>query len=114
MVDSIDVGGGALVFGRSGHDDFLGSALQVKTGLFVGKESSGGLADEVDAGFSPRNGGRVLLREDLDLLAIDNNSLIVLLDGEGGAEVSGVVLEIVDEVVEGHEGVVDGFDGNLG
>jgi hypothetical protein len=46
--------------GRSRDDNLLGTTLQVKAGLFLCGEDTGGLDDVVSASLSPRNVGWVL------------------------------------------------------
>merc|ERR1719284_1993038 len=58
------------------------------------------------------------LVEDLDAVAIDNEELLALLlrhrDGAVEPPVDTVVLELVDHVIERHEGVVDGDHFHIG
>lgn len=83
-------------------------------GLFGAEENTGGLADDVGAGLAPGDGGGVLFVEDLDLLAVDDEVVAVLFDSSLESAVDGVVLKVVDQIVEGHEGVVNGGDLDLG
>lgn len=111
VVDSDDVGGGALVLSGGRHDDLLGSSLQVSGALLLVEESSGGLANDVGSDGAPRNVLGVLLGEEGDLLTVDVDGVVSFLgDLERESSVNRVVLELVDEVIDVHEGVVDGGD----
>merc|ERR1711977_440034 len=111
VVDTHDEHGG--VSGRSGDDDLLGAALQVSLSLLGGGEDTGGLDDVLGAGLGPRDGGRVLLHVEADLLAVDDQVLAVNLDGALEDAVGGVVLEHVGGVVRLNERVVAGNDVNV-
>ena len=93
VVDTHDEHGG--VSGRSGDDDLLGTTLQVGGGLLGGGEDTGGLDDVGGTGLAPGDGSRVLLSEEADLLAVDDETLGVDLDGALELAVGAVVLEHV-------------------
>jgi len=105
LVDTHDEHGG--VSRGSGDDDLLGATLQVKGGLLVGGEDTGGLDDVVGAGLSPGDVGGVSLGVEGDLLAVDDQVLAGDLDGTLELAVDGVVLEHVGSVLGLNEGVVD-------
>jgi hypothetical protein len=114
----------------------------VKTGLFLGAEDTSGLADVVGTGLAPGDGSRVLGVELLDGDTINDEVAIDSLDFTLVLAVDGVVLEEVDlwrrggakdngsgqtivvvarkffisthHVLDVHERIVDGDDGNLG
>ena len=64
----------------------------------------GGLDDVVGASGAPLDVGGVLLSEDSDSVAVDDELAVLHLDGALVAAVDGVVLEHVDHVVKGDEG----------
>lgn len=78
-------------------------------GGLLGEEDSGRLADVMRSSLTPRDVLSSLLVEDPDLLAIDEQVAVVLL-GDGAVEpaVDRVVLQLVDHVIDLHEGVIDG------
>lgn len=82
----------------------------MSTSLLVSQECSGGLTNDVDSSLSPRNGGGILVCKNSDLLPIDNHTLSELLHGHGESEVSGIVPELVDEIIQIHERIIDGSD----
>jgi hypothetical protein len=86
----------------------------VSLSLVLAEEDTSGLANDVRSGLAPWDGSRVLLVEDLDPLAVDNKVLAVFFDSSLESAVDGVILKVVDEIVEWHEWVVDGSDLNLG
>jgi len=105
---------------RSRDDDLLGATSDMGLSLSGGGEDTGGLAHVRGADLSPRNVGRVALREELDgallsALLSDDEAVgcLVGLDGSGVLSVDGIVLEHVTGVVEGKEGVVDGDGGDI-
>lgn len=93
VVDTHDEHGG--VSGRSGDDDLLGTTLQVSRGLLVGGEDTGGLDDVGGTGLGPGDGSGVLLSEEADLLAVDDETLGGDLDGTLELTVGAVILEHV-------------------
>lgn len=93
VVDTHDEHGG--VSGRSGDDDLLGTTLQVSRGLLVGGEDTSGLDDVRGTGLGPGDGGGVLLSEEADLLAVDDEALGGDLDGTLELTVGAVILEHV-------------------
>ena len=73
-----------------------------------GGEDPGRLHHIVHATLAPRDLRGIALREHGDLVAVDDQLAVLGFDGAVEAAVRRVVLEHVDHVVEGHEGVVDG------
>mmetsp|Transcript_14277 Transcript_14277/g.28798 ORF Transcript_14277/g.28798 Transcript_14277/m.28798 type:complete len:302 (-) Transcript_14277:145-1050(-) len=98
---------------RSRDDDTLGTTLQVKRGLFNGGEDTGGFADSVSAGFSPRNVLRIAFGEELDLQFTNDEASVFSLDGLVEGSVDRIVLKLVDSILERQEGIVDGNDGGV-
>merc|ERR1712216_800844 len=112
VVHTHDEHGGVTGGGRNDH--LLGTALHVSTSCLEPSEDTGGLDDVVSAGAAPVDGGRVLLVESLDGLAVDDDGAVVVAHSALKAPVHGVVLEHVLHVVGGDEGVVDGDDLHVG
>lgn len=75
--------------------------------LLDGGEDTGGLNNVVGADGAPGDGSGVLLTEDGDGLAVDDELTVLGLDGALEAAVYGIVLEHVGHVVEGDEGAVE-------
>ena len=69
-----------LVLGRRADDDLLGAGLDVRLGLLGVGEDAGRLEDDVDPEVAPRQRRRVLLGEDLDLAAVDDDRAVAGLD----------------------------------
>eukprot|EP01084_Bolivina_argentea_P214030 363398_1 len=114
VVDAHDDGLDATL-GRGGDDDLLGTSLDVALGLALLAEETGGLNDVLDAEAAPGEVGGVALGLDaLDVVAVDDNDVVLLHGGGrlGGGDgvleltVGGVVLDLVGEVV--------GVDGDIG
>lgn len=112
VVDTNDKDGG-VILGRSREDDLLGTTLDMELTLLLGEENTGGLANVVGTDGTPTDLGGVSLVEDLDELAINLDATIDLLDGAGESTVDGIVLEEVGEVIDIHEGIVNGGDHSL-
>ena len=98
------------VSGGGGDDDLLGAALGVGHGLVLGGEHPGGLHHVLGPGAGPVDGLGVALHEDCNLHPVDIKELAILLDLALELSVGGVILEHVDHVVQGDEGVIDGND----
>jgi hypothetical protein len=115
--DDLEVGGVLLlvdtnnehwgVLGWSRDDDLLGATLQVGLSLGLLSENTGGLDNVVGTSLAPWNRGRVLLVEDLDSLAVNDKTLVVVGHVTLVSAVGRVVLEHVGGVVNGDEWVVD-------
>jgi len=82
----------------------------VSTSLVLGGENTGGLYDVVSTSLAPGNGRWVLLAEDLNLVAIDNELSVCVVNISAEDAVYGVVLVHVDHVLEINERVIDGDD----
>lgn len=93
LVDTHHVHGG--VSRRSRDDDLLGTTLDVGLGLFGGGENTGGLDNVLGASLLPGNGSRVALSVEADLLAIDDEVLVIDLDVALEETVGRVILEHV-------------------
>jgi hypothetical protein len=113
VVNSVHVGGAGLVLRGGGEDDLLRTTLQMHSALFDLQEGTGAFTDDIDASVTPLDGSGILLGVDSDFLSVDDDALLPFLNGEGESQVSRVVLELVDEVVDVHEGVVDSSNDGL-
>lgn len=111
-VDTDNVHGG--VSGRSGDHNTLGTTGNVSLGLLSGGEDTSGLNDVGDTGLAPGDLRGVTLVEDVDLLAVDDDTTISSLNSALEATVGRVVLEHVGSVVGLDEGVVNSNDVDLG
>ena len=67
--------GDVFVLAWGGNDDFLRAGLDVAFSLLLGGEESRRLDDEVHAETLPRQFGRALGADDLDLLAVDDEDV---------------------------------------
>jgi len=86
--------------GRGGRDDdLLGTSLQVGGSLVDGGEDTGGLDDVVGTVGSPRDGSRVTLLVNGDLLAVDDELSVLVRDLALESTVGRVVLSHVDHVL---------------
>ena len=97
---------------RSGHDDLLRTGLDVGAGEFVGEEETGRFNDDIHIEGSPSNVGRILFREHLNLVAIDDEEVAFRLDVVVELAVHGIILQHVGEVVN-VEKVVDTDNGDV-
>ena len=94
--------------GGRADDHLAGPGGQVRPRLVAVAELAGRLQHHVDAELAPRQEGRVLLLEDLDLVPIDLERITAQLDAAGIGPVRGVVLEEerihrrIGEVVDGN------------
>ena len=88
---------------------FLAPAVDVAGGRGGVREPTGGLDDDVDAQVAPGQLGGLLLGEDLDLLAVDDDRGVGVLDRALEGAVGRVVLE-EQRVHLGRHEVVDGHD----
>ena len=92
--------------GRSGDDDLLGAGLEVGFGLFHLGEETGGLDDEIGVKLAPGQLGRVLLAENGNVLAVDDDGLLGVGDRAVKHAVHRVVLEHICHIIRG-EHIVD-------
>ncbi len=107
------VGQGDVRTLRGGADeDLLRSGVDVCPGFVRLGEATGGLEDDVDVEVAPRQLCRVLLGEDADRVAVDDDAVAGGLDGSGEASEGGVVLEETRELLDVTE-VVDRDDVDL-
>ena len=108
LVDAHDERG-VLIGRRRGDQHLLGAGRDVLARVGRLREEAGRLDDDVDAQLAPRQVRGVALRERLDRLAVDDDVVVVVVDG--GVETTGdrVVLEqvrerlVVGEVVHGDD-----------
>ena len=70
-----------VVLWWGGEDNLLGSSLDVKITLVLGKENTGGLANVVGSNSTPSDLGWISLVEDLDGVSINLDASIDLFDG---------------------------------
>merc|ERR1712118_421033 len=68
-----------VVLRRSGDDHLLAAPAKVKAGLRLVAENTCGLAHVIRTSLTPRDGSGVLLGEDGDRLAIDDEAALALL-----------------------------------
>ena len=94
------------VLGRSGHDDLLGTSLEVSGSEFFGEEEAGGFDDNVNAQSAPSDVGGVFFGENLNLVAIDDHVVAIDLDVVLELAMNGIVLQHVSEIIR-VEKVVD-------
>jgi len=114
VVDVVD-DGGQIIAGRSGDDDLAGAGVDVSLSLGLAGVEAGAFEDDVHAQLAPGQLGRVRHLVDDDLLAVDNNVVVlaftlVEIDRVTGGHIvalGGVVLEQVREHFGGGQ-IVDG------
>src|SRR5699024_10201244 len=94
VVDSHDEGGVDLL-ARCGEQHLLHAGLEVTVGLLVLRELAGALHDDVHAGFGPRDGCRIRLREGADGLLADAKRVLGVQYRLAEASHDGVVLQQV-------------------
>ena len=99
--------GQVFAFRRGGNNDFLGAAFgdvidRAFDGLaflvhavFLDREQAGGLDDDIHAQVTPRDRGGIGLFEGLDLLAVNDESIISNFNFSIEATIVRVVLEQV-------------------
>ena len=110
VVDAHDESGGHIVLGRCGNDDLLGPVVEVGGGLFHGAVSTGGFDNVLGAAVIPGNLGGVVIAVDPDLLAVDDEVAVIPLHGTLERPEYGVVLYLVDHVVQIRVAQVDAPD----
>ncbi len=111
VVNTVDEHRGS-VLRRCRHDDLLGTSLEVSACELLGQEETGRLDNNVNAEGAPSDVGGILLSEDLDLVAINDEVVTLYLDVMVELAVNGVVLQHVSEVVS-IEQVVDAYNLNV-
>merc|ERR1719186_1132133 len=92
---------------RSRDDHFLSSSLVMGRGFLQGGEDTSRLHHILCSCRSPVDGSRVSLVEDSDGLPVNDQLVPVDLDLTLVLSMCGVVLEHVNHIVQGNEGVVD-------
>ena len=92
--------------GRRGDDHLLGARLEVLGGVVALGEQAGGLDHDLRAAVAPRESGGIALREDLQLVAVDDESVVGVVDLPLEGTQNRVVLEQVGECL-GVRDVVD-------
>src|SRR5699024_4731403 len=98
---------------RGGADeDLLGSRVEVGAGLVGFREAAGGFEGDVDVELTPGQFRGVLLGEDLDRLAIDDDRVVGGLDRVVETAERGVELQKPGKIRDGAE-VIDGHDFEL-
>ena len=96
LVDAHDEGG--VLVGRGRRDQhLLGAGLDVLARVGRLREEAGRLDDDVDAELAPRQVRGVALRERLDRLAVDDDVVVVVVDGRVETARDRVVLQQVGE-----------------
>merc|ERR1719402_1994684 len=110
LIDAHHEHGG--VGGGRGDDHFLGAPREVGGGFLRGGEHACGLHHVLGSYRSPGDGGGVALVEDGDGVSVDHELAVLHLHVALVLPMGGVVLEHVDHVVEGDEGVVDSHNGH--
>ena len=98
--------GDVLVAGGRGDDDLLRAGVEMLGGILALGEEAGRLEHDVDAEISPAKRGGILLVQDEDRLAVDDEAVVGELDGSRvGAEDRVVAQQVRQRVVVGE--VVD-------
>ena len=104
---------GGVVLGGGGHDDLLGTGVQVALGLLLGQEQAGGLHHILSTQLAPGQVGGVALGGDRDLLAVDDDGVLGVADLRLALAMHGIILQHVSQVVGGAQ-IVDAHDLDLG
>jgi len=105
---------GGIILGRSRHDNLGDTIAEMGLALFLGEVDTGAFKNSLDTSVTPINVLDVLLVEDLNSLTVDDKVLAIVAKVTLEFTVDGVVLKLIDEVVETHERVVDSSDFDLG
>ena len=111
VVDTIDEHRSGILAG-SGHDDLLGTSLEVCLSEFCGEEETSGLNNNVNAKGAPGDVDGILLGEDLNLVAVDDHVVALDLNVVVELAVYAVILQHVSQIV-GIEKVVDTYDNDV-
>ena len=104
---------GRVILGGGGHDDLLGTGIQVSLGLLLRQEQTGGLHHILRAQLGPGQVGGVPLGGDGDLLAVDHDGVLSAADLSLADAVHGVILQHIGQIL-GRAQVVDAHDLDLG
>ena len=96
-----------IILGGGGHNDLFGAGIQMGLSLFLGQVDAGGLYDILCADGSPGNIFCVHFIKHLDLVAIDDDRVLLDLNGALETAVHGIVFQHVGHVVGRNKGVVD-------
>src|SRR5882724_1978063 len=110
VVDAHD-DGNVLTLGRGADDDFLGTGGDMALGLFRVGEEAGGFDDDVHAQLLPREAGGVLGADDEDVVAVNDQDVVLSLVGRGflggnlavEASLGGIIFEQVGEIIGGDD-----------
>jgi len=109
VVDAED-DGDVLTLRRSGDDDLLGASHDVTLGLLGIGEEAGGLDDELNTELGPGQFSRALGADDEDVLAVDDENVVVSLVGGGLLRGNGAVEATLGRVVLQEVGQIVGRD----
>ena len=109
VVDAQHDRGVEVVLGRGAQDHPLGAGVDVLLQAGAIGEPAGRLERDLAAELLPRQGGRVFLGRDRDLLAVDHDALLARLDRSLEPPLHAVVLEQERQVL-GVRQVVDRHD----
>ena len=82
---------------RGADDDLLGSGREVLAGLLAGVEEARRLDDDLDPEVRPRQRAGVALGQHPHRLAVDDETVVAVLDRAAEAAVHGVVLQQVGQ-----------------
>ncbi len=105
----------SIVLCGTGHDDDLSTSIDVSLSLFLGQIHTSALQYILDAQLAPRDEGSVtigLVREDLNDLAIDSDSAVLVVADDFAIEAAmdGIILHAISNVGSRMTGGVDGND----
>ena len=109
MVHAIDEHGG-LVLGGSAHEHELGARVQMSLDALFGEELAGALNDVVNAQLAPAQIFGIAAVEQQDGLAVDDQVILIVLDGSFPLAVNGVVHEVISQHLGSLVRCVDGND----
>lgn len=110
MVDAHYEHRGFLVLSGGGNDNLLGAAHKVERCAFLGGKHAGSLGNVFSAGFLPRNFFGILAGINLDRLAVNDQGLVLVVDGNLALVLAmhRVITEHINHVIQVDERVVDG------
>ena len=110
VVHTHDEGGGHVVLRGGGDDDLPGTVFQVGRGGLRGDVGAGGLDDVLGPAVIPGDVGGVGAAVDPDLLTVNDEVAAVVLHVAGEGAEDGVVLHLIDHVVQVRVAQVDAAD----